>query len=528
MHKWIQQLMAVGTESRLALIEKAFWNNTLRPVAMRQIEKHILTNSEAFSDTRRPQRVIQDRADMVRAMLGSAERALARHQITRTMLRNGIRALMGSNVKDLLDDELKNTMARFAEQHGGVRPPWSVVISPSKACNLHCVGCYASATEEAAEHLEWDLFDRIITDAKKQWGIRFFTISGGEPFAYRSQGKGLLDAAAKHSDSFFMVYTNGTLINKQVAARIAKLGNITPAISIEGMEAATDQRRGPGTFKRILEAMENMRQARVPFGVSLTATRLNAEELLSDEFMDFLFEEQKAIYGWMFQYMPIGEGYTLDLLPTPEQRVWMWRRVWDIIRERRILLADFWNCGTVSEGCIAAGVFGGYLYIDWNGKIMPCVFVPYAAANIRQLYAEGKTLGDVYDTPYFKGIRDWQWEYGLGKTKPEETGNWLMPCSFRDNYGMARDLICRTKPEPEDAAAARALHDEHYHQGMLAYNAALRKLFDPIWQAEYIDGKAGRTAEPNPVLRDKDWLVQITGAEKAPEPAAELSSVESD
>ena len=109
-------------------------------------------------------------------------------------------------------------------KHAGQKPPWTIVISPTKACNLRCTGCYANADEKSAEHLEWDLFDRIITEAKTLWGIRFFTISGGEPFAYRSQGKTLLDAAAKHNDCLFMVYTNGTLISEEVANRIAELG----------------------------------------------------------------------------------------------------------------------------------------------------------------------------------------------------------------------------------------------------------------------------------------------------------------
>ena len=63
--------------------------------------------------------------------------------------------------------------------------------------------------------------------------------------------------------------------------------------------------------------MGRLRQAGVPYGVSLTATRHNAEEILSEEFFDFLFEEHGALYGWIFHYMPIGHAYTLDLMPPP-------------------------------------------------------------------------------------------------------------------------------------------------------------------------------------------------------------------
>ena len=52
------------------------------------------------------------------------------------------------------------------------------------------------------------------------------------------------DAAAKHPDVFFLMYTNGTLINETVANRLAALGNVTPAISVEGWQERTDERRG--------------------------------------------------------------------------------------------------------------------------------------------------------------------------------------------------------------------------------------------------------------------------------------------
>lgn len=138
--------------------------------------------------------------------------------------------------------------------------------------------------------------------------------------------------------------------------------------------------------------------------------------------------------------------------------------------------------------------------------------MPYSAANIRDIYRSGKTLDDVYELPYFKGIRNWQWEYGLGKEKPEETGNWLLPCSFRDHYGMARELICRCNAQPEDEAAAQALNDEAYHQGMLAYDESLRKAFDPIWEREYLCGRSCPSCETG-ASYGQGPLVQRIGGE---------------
>jgi len=456
----------------------------LRGLVVNELEKYLVSQIGVNAKPGRPAQVQQDKTDITRALVRSVQRALDRKQISDKVLRQLLRTLL-SNTALRQDDASKDAVQRFIERHGGQGPAALMVISPTKTCNLRCIGCYANSGP-TGERLEWEVFDRIITEGKTLWGLRFFTISGGEPLAYRSQGKDLLDMAARHNDCFFQMYTNGTLIDQQVAERMADVGNLIPAISLEGFQGRTDERRGAGVFQRVLESMAHLRQAGVPFGISLTATRHNAEEILSDEFIDFFFDQQQAVFGWLFQYMPIGRSYTLDLLVTPEQRLWMWRRTWQIIRERKLMLADFWNCGTVSDGCIAAGRDSGYLYIDWNGKIMPCVFVPYSAGNVHELYSNGGSLDDIYNLPYFQAIRDWQWEYAFGKQRPEEHGNWLLPCSLRDHYGMGRGLIDQYHPEPEDEAAADALIDGNYYEGLRAYNEELHGVFDPIWEREYL------------------------------------------
>jgi len=472
-----------------SLVARALLSNGPRKLVLDTIERRLIAAKGVFANPNLPSRAEQDKLDMAKALLESTRRALEREQLSYTVVHRMLKVFL---VNTLLrqDPTLARAEEEFGRRHLGQRPPGLIVISPTKTCNLQCIGCYASSNT-TREHLEWDVLDRIVVEAKSLWGVRFFTISGGEPFLYRSQGKDLLDLASSHSDCFFMTYTNGTLIDSRLAERMAKTGNLTPAISLEGFQSRTDARRGPGVFDRILKAMANLRKAGVPFGISLTATRDNAEEILSDKFLDFFFEEQQAVYGWLFQYMPIGRSYTLDLLVSPEQRLQMWRRTWQIIRERKILLADFWNCGTVSNGCIAAGQAGGggYLYIDWNGKVMPCVFVPYAAANIHKVFGHDGTLDNLFDLPYFQGIRQWQADYVSGGQRTAECGNLLRPCSLRDHYDAGRRLIDQYHPEPEDVAAAQALEDEDYRNGLLAYDRQLKDVFDPIWEQQYLHGR---------------------------------------
>jgi MoaA/NifB/PqqE/SkfB family radical SAM enzyme len=280
------------------------------------------------------------------------------------------------------------------------------------------------------------------------------------------------------------MYTNGTLIDKKMAEKLAEVGNITPSISVEGFEKETDERRGKGAHKKILQAMENLKEAGVPFGISTTATKNNADLIVSDEFIDYYFDKQGAIYGWIFQLMPIGRA-SLDLMVTPEQRLRMFKKTQHLIKDRKIFIADFWNSGCVSNGCISAGRAGGYLYIDWDGNVTPCVFNPYSPVNINKIYKKDGTLNDVLKEPFFESIRQWQKDYALDK-KPHEMGNWITPCPIRDHYNIMKNLLNGYHPKPTDEAAEKALNDHKYQEGLEKYDKEVAELTNPIWEKEYL------------------------------------------
>jgi len=157
------------------------------------------------------------------------------------------------------------------------KAPWFFVISPTVACNLHCYGCYAHEYSRT-QGLSYQTLDRILREAK-ELGIRFLTISGGEPFYYkdRKTGQDILDLFEEHNDVFFQVYTNGTLLDDKKIERLAKLGNVAPSISVEGFKKETDERRGKGVWEKIEEARENLHQAGILEGFSITVTRENAK-----------------------------------------------------------------------------------------------------------------------------------------------------------------------------------------------------------------------------------------------------------
>ena len=457
----------------------------VRKPLVRAFEKSVRQGSVNWDEERRrPARIIEDRMYMTMAIFKTIERALAQNRLSKASIRRVIKNFAHDIV---LQKGEPTARANFIATHG-VKPPEILLVSPTKFCNLNCKGCYADSTA-INEKLTWGNLEHLVNDIRNLWGSRFMVFSGGEPLAYRDEGKGVLDLAERHPDVFFMMYTNGTLIDDATAKRMARLGNVMPSISIEGMKEKTDARRGDGVFDKIVAAMGRLRREKVLFGLSITATKDNVEEILSDKVIDFYFNEMGAHYAWVFQYMPIGRAFTLDSLPTPQQRLWMWKRSWELIRDRQLYISDFWNGGTAALGCIGAGRAGGYMAVQWNGDVVPCVFAPYSPANINQIYAEGKNLMDVWSSPFFKKYREWQVDYGYGRNFEDSKNirNWMMPCPARDHYEEFRPMLDEFHPKPLDENAGVAMTDPEYRDGMIAYNKAVAEVMDPIWKEWYMD-----------------------------------------
>lgn len=309
--------------------------------------------------------------------------------------------------------------------------PFFFVISPTMRCNLRCIGCYAGSYDQR-EELSFDIIDRIFNDGKEM-GIYFITVSGGEPFIRND----FLTLCRKHNDLYFQVYTNGTLIDERLAKEIANLGNIAVCISVEGFEEETDYRRGRGTFNKIIRAMENLEKEGVIFGISGMPTRYNASIFASEEFYKF-YLDQGCSFCWLFQYIPVGRNPDVNLMATPEQRLAIRNKTREVRNKYPIFIGDFWNDGDFTKGCIAAGARGGYFHINAKGDVEPCVFVHFAADNIKDIYQRGGHLSDALKSDFFQAIRAGQ---------PFNQDH-RIPCMIIDNPQCLRNIVEKTKPYP--------------------------------------------------------------------------------
>ncbi len=295
----------------------------------------------------------------------------------------------------IINQLLVGTNRRKAfEEEKGFKPPNAMLLSPTMRCNLQCFGCY-SGSYSTEEELSFELIDRLVDECKGM-GIYLIILTGGEPFLR----KDLFDLFEKHPDAIFQVYTNGSLIDEKMVERFVELGNVVPAISLEGMREETDERRGKGSFDRVVRAMEWLKQAGIFFAISTTQTIRNTETIGSDAFVDFIVEKG-CIFLWNFHYIPIGRNADLNLMATPEQRAWIRERFAYFRATKPLLMVDFWNDGCLTEGCIAGG--RKYFHVNARGDVEPCVFCHFAYDNIKET-----SLIEALNSPLFKEIRSRQ------------------------------------------------------------------------------------------------------------------------
>ncbi|MEI7686172.1 MAG: radical SAM/SPASM domain-containing protein, partial [Planctomycetota bacterium] len=228
---------------------------------------------------------------------------------------------------------------------------------------------------------------RLIREAQEMGNV-FFGIVGGEPFMHPQ----LLDILEAHPDCYFQVFTNGHFITDEVAARLRRLGNVTPLISIEGSEIVSDERRGrPGVLSKSMEGIKNCLKNKVFTGVCTSLCRTNFDDLLKEVWVDRLIE-MGVMYTWFHVYRPMGPDASPELCLTPEQQYAARKFVVEMRVKKPIIIVDAYFDGEGQALCPAAT--GITHHINPWGGIEPCPIVQFAKESIHPTEADSRPLRD--------------------------------------------------------------------------------------------------------------------------------------
>jgi MoaA/NifB/PqqE/SkfB family radical SAM enzyme len=311
--------------------------------------------------------------------------------------------------------------------------PWTILVDPTSACNCHCTGCWAAEYGHQL-NLTYEQLDSIVSQGKAL-GVYFYMFTGGEPLCRKTD---ILKLAAKHHDCEFNIFSNGTLIDEQFCEDVQKLGNIVFSISLEGFREVNDSRRGEGDYDKVIAAFQLMKKHGLLYGTSICYTSKNCETVTSDEFLDLLIENG-CRYSWYFNYMPVGAGADVQLIPDIKQREYMIKRIREIRSpksDKQIFVMDFQNDGEFVGGCIAGG--RNYCHINANGDVEPCVFIHYSGANIKE-----RTLLECLKQPLFMAYHEGQ----------PFNKNHLRPCLMLENPDLLQAMVKKTGAKSTDLQA---------------------------------------------------------------------------
>lgn len=287
---------------------------------------------------------------------------------------------------------------RLELEKEGDHVPAFLIASITSSCNLHCAGCYARAVHSCAdtkpvEQLSTQEWDDIF-DQAEELGISFILLAGGEPMIRRD----VIEKAGTRQKILFPIFTNGTLMDDSYINLLKKSRNLIPIFSIEGKEKKTDARRGEGVYEKVLSAMETMQKEKLLYGSSVTVTKENLKEVMSDAFIKKLDERDcKALF--FVEFVPMTPEMK-EIAPGDLEREYMRERLVQIRNQyQNMIFLSFPGDEKTSGGCIAAG--RGFFHINSHGGAEPCPFSPYSDVNVKDT-----SLREALKSGLFAKLRD--------------------------------------------------------------------------------------------------------------------------
>ena len=252
--------------------------------------------------------------------------------------------------------------------------PAFLMLSITNRCNLKCRGCWVSQTTPP-RMLSLKQMQGIVDTAAK-YGSRFFGILGGEPLFHPD----LMTLFRNNPGAYFQLYTNGTMLDDKFAAELTKLGNVTPLISIEGLETESRRRRGrDDVFARSMAGLESVIRAGLFTGVTASINLRNFDELVSREYLDFLVGKG-VHYIWYFIYRPCGVDPEYENALDRDHVLALRRFLVEQRRTAKILILDaYWD----ADGrALCPGAMGLSHHIAPNGAVEFCPIMQAAGGSL--------------------------------------------------------------------------------------------------------------------------------------------------
>jgi heme b synthase len=302
-----------------------------------------------------------------------------------------------------------------------IKPPRLIAWEMTRACNLACRHCRASAITQLDSNELSTVEAKGFIDHLTDYGRPILILTGGEPLLR----KDVYEIARYGTDRGLRVVlaTNGTLVTPEIAQCLKGAGIQRISVSIDGSDAAThdDFRGESGSFDASLRALTYMGDAGIGYQINTTITKRNIEQIPG--ILDLALKlGTDALH--IFLLVPTGRGKEIkdDEIPPEEyEQVLNWfydqqktvpiqlkatcaPHYFRIMRQRANkegikITPETHGFEAMTRGCLAGS---GFCFVSHTGDVNPCGYLPVLAGNIRQ-----QSFKDIWEnSTLFNDLRD--------------------------------------------------------------------------------------------------------------------------
>ena len=287
-----------------------------------------------------------------------------------------------------------------------IQPPFIVSYSITTKCNLKCKHCYSSSVDQPApDELSTEEAFQLMDDLSK-WGVGLLVIDGGEPLC-REDMLDVVEYASKKGIRT-TVGSNGTLIDEVMAKKMLQAGVKAVAISVDAADAEThDSFRGmSGAFEQALRGAEACRTAGLPFQFNMVIRKetlpqlgdmlqlavdhgANAAELFDLVVAGRAKEEcQEQVLSlderkWAMEWLAQAQEDCPIVIRVPGCPMYPLILQQQKIQPKHLPVEMLQRIPYYGRGC-AAGMPRGYIMVQCNGEVNPCMLLQVNLGNIRE------------------------------------------------------------------------------------------------------------------------------------------------
>ncbi len=174
--------------------------------------------------------------------------------------------------------------ADLHQRQAGERVPLQVSIEVTRRCPLECLHCYNNLPMGDMEARQRELTKEEhfrVLDELVEMGCFWILYTGGEIFARKDFLE--IYTYAKKKGFLITLFTNGTIINEQIADYLAEWPPFAIEITLYGRTRETYEALTmiPGSYDRCLRGIRLLKERGLPLKLKTVATSINKHEVMA-------------------------------------------------------------------------------------------------------------------------------------------------------------------------------------------------------------------------------------------------------